>query len=335
MPETTTLTRFSNSTLKTFRECTRKFSWKFRHNLEPTVKPPPLQEGSIFHKLLEDFYTTGGKNAKRILKQYATSLEELEVMEGEEEKFLSALELARIFSGYAIRYRHELDDLEVVGVEDKLELDLELTDETVTLVGKVDLVMRFNGLVIMDHKLTKRVPSGTFRLLDTQSALYVWMWEQIHGEAVDRFLFNYVRRKPPTIPELLKNGTLTRRKNLDTDHRTYLKAIQDNDLEEDDYSEELARAKERDDTFFLRVPVEKPKSMLDQVVDSVEGLITLIRRCEEDDNFPMCITKACDWCSYKDLCLLEMEGRDPFEVIGSIYRVRRTPTVELSEEDVE
>jgi len=74
--------------------------------------------------------------------------------------------------------------------------------------------------------------------------------------AVSGIIFNLVRAKLPTVPQVLKSGGLSKAKSIDTDVDTYLQAIKDNRLNPNDYVDILNHLKENSnrssrDTEFI------------------------------------------------------------------------------------
>ena len=115
---------------------------------------------------------------------------------------------------------------------------------------------------------------------------------------------------------------MTRRANIDTDHSTYMKAIEDAHLDPKDYVEELTRLAEQVSPFFRRVQLPNPpKAMVESVVND---LITTAREIEHLGTVSTTRTmvRDCSSCIYFVLCHAELRGQDSEFVRKSEFTIK-------------
>lgn len=314
---------FTNSMVKTFRRCPKQAQYKYFERLKPKMETSkPLKKGTWMHSLLEEYYA--GRSWKD--KHRELSLKYADLFD-EEKEALGDLpdECRRLMLSYLWHYGANKED-PFHGWDVK---DVELTIEAalpngVILRGRLDMLVedRF-GLWVVDHKNMKSLPDLTFRLLDTQSALYLWIMRE-NGIKVEGFIWNYLKTKAPSIPALLKDGTRLSKAKCDTDYPTLVRAIRDADLDPEPYRDWLNALKadrwqpDRIPTspFFRRDVLEKSDDMLDRV--AMEALHTVERMQTYDfattDAVERVVDRSCTFmCSYTELCTAELfSGEAPF-----------------------
>lgn len=302
----------TNSMLKTFRRCPKQAEYKYYRRLKPKVHSLPLERGKWMHYLLEEFYA--GRDWKLKHKQLTNEFAKLF---DEEKDKLGDLprECARLMQGYLWHYKKH--SWKVLGTEGLLET--ELPDGSI-FRGKYDLLVEDEfGLWLVDHKNMKTFPNFNFRLLDSQSALYLWAARK-NGMPVKGFIWNYLRTKPMTIPKTIQDGSrfsLPTMKNCD--YPTALKAVTESGLDIAKYEVWLRNLKkqryhpDRPQTseFFQRHVLEKNDAMLDRV--AIEHFHTSMRMHEYDFSISDAVERVpdrnCQWmCSYTDLCQTELFG---------------------------
>src|SRR6202044_481415 len=120
-----------------------------------------------------------------------------------------------------------------------------------------------------------------FRLLDAQSALYLWAAQE-NGLEVQGFIWNYIRWKAPAVPEIVaKNSRITDRANIDTDYPTLYRTLKKYKEEFPDTfsirSQDVARlrhletqryefGKPQTSEFFRRNVLEKSPEIIERVL---------------------------------------------------------------------
>lgn len=306
----------TNSLLKTWKTCPRQALYKHVEKIAPKYQTSkPLKRGTWFHYLLEARY--GGRSVSQAHKEM---IAEYGKLFDEEKEALGDLprEMADLYRGYKWHYRDD-QSWTVHEVEMKLEADL---PNGLQLQGKTDMLVEDEyGLWLVDHKTHNSLPRTNFRLLDTQSPLYIWMARQ-NDIPVQGFIWNYIVPKAPQPVKFTKAGALYKRQ-PHTDYPTALKSITEAGmLDEPECVAMLERLKqERYDRdmpqtspVFRRDTMEKNDEMIERVVldaaQSGERYIEYFQSLDNPDHTSRSVSRSCDWCSYAPLCIAELVGLD-------------------------
>jgi hypothetical protein len=160
-------------------------------------------------------------------------------------------------------------------------------------------------------------------MMEVQSTLYYYVLSKFfNNDRVMGIVFNYIRTKPPTIPKLLKNGQLSKKK-IDTDRSTYMATIKKYGLDPKDYEDILNRLSYRD--WFVRERVPRPIELVRKVIS--EAVITghLIEAYKQKTLLPdRTILKSCQWdCEFQPLCYADLHGHDTEYLIKTMYEPRK------------
>lgn len=301
MPET------GFSMVKCFRTCPRKYFYAYVRKLQAKRKQKPLKEGTILHEMLEARAIKNGAAAMDVLYKYR---HEYRTLLAEEREYYGANfieDLLRIYEGYCRTYRG--DGWKVEAAEEFIATDL---TRDIRFVGHIDLrvtTSKDGRHWLVDHKCPKVIPDEHERFSNYQLLLYVWAYNRERSDKVDGIIWDYLRRKAPTIPEVLKKGGLSQAQNIDTDVYTYDKAIQDNELDPEDYAEYLAHLRRREPgRFFLRVTLPTPsREMTEQVVEEFRQTSIIMHGLKV---YPRNMTFMCKGCEFYNLCQAELRGLD-------------------------
>lgn len=269
----------THSMLKSFQRCPNQARYKYAERLKPKLivaGDKPIKRGVWFHSLLEEYYA--GRDWKLKHRQLSANFANLF---DEEKDALGDLpnEMARLMRSYLWHYGANKDD-PFHGwkpLQTEMTLEAEWPDGEGIYRGRIDLLVEDeHGLWIVDHKTHKTLPNITFRLLDAASALYIWAaWE--NDIPVRGFIWNYIRPKEPTKPELVYRDTPRERltaKKIETDYPTYRLALKEYGLDPKDYAVQLNHLKNQrwapdrvqTSPFFLRSTLEKDPDMISRVV---------------------------------------------------------------------
>jgi hypothetical protein len=314
----------THSMLETFGRCPKKAQYKYVDRLKKRVlteRDKPLSRGTWFHRLLELYYV--GKDWKAEHKRLTAKFNQLFDEEKDSLGDLPA-ECWQLMQSYLWHYGANKDDpyhgWEVIDTE--LKLECPWPDGKGIYRCRIDLLARDRwGLWIIDHKTHKRLPTMTFRLLDHASARYIWCARE-NGLDVRGFMWNYIRTKPPTKPQLAYANDPNRRrlstKTIDTDFPTMYRAIKEYDLDIETYRSHLIALKRqrwRPDTvqtspFFRRDLLEKDDDMLTRVVAASMRTRDRMDTYEWDDSVERVVDQSCNWCDFGRLCEAELFGGD-------------------------
>jgi hypothetical protein len=205
--------------------------------------------------------------------------------------------------------------------------------------GKIDMVARSRDrrVWLTDHKSVMRMPNDQGRYSDLQAVIYNRALPMLGFPESDGVCWNYIRAKPPTVPEQLKNGELSKRQNIDTTWEIYLGEIKRHKLDPHDYKDmkKLLEGKEGD--FFERVYLPRNKDIEENMIDdAVVDAMQMKAAVEQNDKkfFTRSIEdQKCNMCSFKTLCQAELRGLDWEYVIKSDFKVEKKDDEENEEEE--
>jgi hypothetical protein len=301
----------THSMLKTFRRCPKQAEYKYFVRLKPRVLGKPLRQGTWMHRLQEVHYRGGDWR-----EEHAKLSHKFQELFDEEREAIGDLptECKRMMESYLWHYKDDnwkVHDIEFV-------LETEFPDGTIYR-GKIDLLVEDQyGLWLVDHKWHKSLPNLTYRILDSQSGLYVWAARRC-GIPVQGHIWNYGVRKPPGIPELLKDGSRLSERKLDTDYPTLFKTIKAHGLDPEKYRAKLLRLKRQryafgapqTSPFFRRSILEMTDEQLKQTAREAYHTSKRMNEYpfEKTGYVERVPDRSCSYmCSYAELCSLELFG---------------------------
>ena len=188
---------------------------------------------------------------------------------------------------------------------------------TVPLIEGVEFTGKIDGIVkdakgrhwILEHKTFAKETSEAQRMSDIQVSLYSWLMTEAGMKKPAGVIWDYLRKKIPATPGLLKKGGLSKAQGVDTTHEKYLQAIHDNDLDPADYEDVLEKLKLQKDKFLYRVVLPFSDQVTDIIVTDLKSSATEIKHLGhilQDRN----LTRDCSWCDYFSLCQGELRGHD-------------------------
>ncbi len=313
------------SRIKTWRRCHKQHDYKYNQKLQRKKKSVPMVRGSIFGEMLDaraSASTPGGKvkSPIAVLRKYTKEYGKL-FLEQREMYGDIPNDIRRLFEGYERKYAN--DTLQYLSIEEFIAIDV---GRDIRFIGYTDKrVKDAHGLhFLMDHKTHKIIPNDDQRFSDLQNVFYIYAWNETNkSRPVQGFIWDYIRTKPPTVPETLKNGELTQRANIDTDYWTYLSEIRRLRLDPAPYAGTLARLKQQTDRTYIRVQLPNPsKKMIQLIVDDLKETAIQIhggRSNSKDRN----MTRMCPSdCDFYQLCSAEVRGLDSKFIAKTEYEER-------------
>lgn len=297
----------SFSRIKSYRRCPMQHHYRYVQKLRPKKKARPLKLGTAIHRMLEARINTGSW-----VEEWEAFNEEFGRLFEEERAELGDLPgLARtVMEGYENQYDGE--DLSYIQRRKaKAEIRLELfIHDWLKFVGVVDAYPQdsHGKNWLMDHKTHKNLPGEDARFSDLQLVTYAWLLPLAGYPKPDGIIWDYVRTKEPSQPQVLKSGELSTRK-LDTTREVFLKAVQDHYGRVPPEFQELAD-QYNSDGFFRRVYLPSPNNTMVETISN--DMISTAREIYEkgETNMVRNMTRDCSWCPYYNLCQAEVRGLD-------------------------
>lgn len=290
------------SEAKTWQRCPKQWDYKYGQNLVPIKKVRPLFFGNWVHAALESHYVEGDWKVghARYLEEYEKLFEEeREELEGKKGPLPELVR--RIMQSYLWYYRD--DPWEVLYVEKEFKVKLK---GNIGVKGIIDLIVRDSeGLIwVIDHKTASNIPeANAFHAMDPQLMVYPWAAEKVLGVQPAGIIYNYVRSRPPSIPKLNKDGSLSKRK-IATDYPTLVRFLKKNGYDPQDFKAQL-RPLARQSPFLRRYRLPREKHV---TLEILQDFLTTSLQIQDHKRTPRVITRDCVRCSYHDLCRAELNG---------------------------
>lgn len=313
--------RVSFSRVKTRRRCHRAHHYKYIQGLQRKKPGIALFKGSIVHDMVEAHLI--GKDWKKVLKKYEKEFNKLFKEEKEMHGDLPG-NMRRIMEGYIEHWKK--DKLVYTAVEEKFEFKL---DKGIIAVFQIDAAVKDakKRPWLLERKTPKSFPDEDVRMSDIQTVLYLWAWLSI-GRKAQGILWDYVRSKPPTIPDQLKAGGLSIAKNIDTTYDVYLNEIKRLKLNPKDYTEKLDSLKGTDQKFYRRVYMPVSQGVMETIVEDFKTTAREIR--DNPDSQVRTLSYDCRQCEFYNLCQAELRDLDTDFILKSQYE--RSDRVEIKDE---
>lgn len=293
----------SPSKVKQWQYCHQAYYYKYERNLQPKRKKVALYRGSVIHEIIEAYHNEEDWEAK--FDKFEAEFNKLFDEEKEHLGENLPQDIWLIVMGYMHQY--EDDPLQYIDIEETFG-PYKLA-KGVYIKGKVDRIAvdKRGHMWVTDTKTKKSFPNEVERQMNMQGPIYMWLARKA-GYTPLGMMWDYVRTKAPVIPETLKNGTLSKRKNMDTTWAVYLSEIERQGLDPDDYQDMRLILQGKDESFYQRIRQPVDDKLIDIVIETVkeQGL-----RILEYGQYPIReLNWQCPNCDFHSLCWAEMVGLD-------------------------
>lgn len=325
----------SQSTIKNWRRCHALYDYRFVQLIRRRRPVVQLIRGTMIGKCLDAFALERlnpkkyRANVDKVLEPYQ---KEYGKMFAEEQEYYGPIldEVKRIATRYKIIYANDGLKYSHPGgdggpFEYPVRVDLA---PGIVFTGHIDkMPMDPQGRVWnMDHKTHKSIPEPDDRFRDLQQVFYLWAMPLSGYPKPTGVIWDYLRTKPPVVPEQLVKGGLSQRSNMDTDYETYFGEVKRLGLNPKDYKkmEDLLRPRGHMD-FYQRVPLPNPsKDLIANVVADAKTTAIEIKRLGGVDKVRS-IDRTCKGCEYYSLCQAEFRGLDASFIRKSDYETNPEP----------
>lgn len=335
------------SDIRSFRQCRRKWNWssQLRNGLEPAVPYAPFFTGRAIHHCLENYY----KSQKPIwdsLDDFYINEEKIfgamwksELAMIEEQKELIA-ELLRHYMLWiqvdTSAYRDET--LQFIDLEIPFDVPLYLPG-TQQVSDKIFLQGRFDGLVfhkptetywIWETKTTRSIGELARSLEnDEQAGAYVYAAQQLKKLPITGVLYNVIRKKAPSHPKELRDGMLSKAKNIDTTPFAYVADVKahhgdvDWNFIKQFYGDVIDSMSIGNNGFFARYPIKRSPYEIDMLAQNLYHtgmeMINL-----ETVTYPAPSWLNCNFCSFRAPCLAMNKGFDYQALLDAEFKGRES-----------
>lgn len=347
------------SELRSRRRCPWRGHLEYDQRLSPVVKSPGFREGTIMDAGLNALYDHHRLTGEHDVDVMLAAVDR--AAEREEERIASATQLMQeewlairertqllreVAAGYVPWARSADEGLQVITRQ--FQADVPVVAPSGFASTKYQFRFKPDGLVVKDGELWlwedkawKTVDQASLKLLqmDEQCGMYLWGLRRLIDrreapeEVMDAFrqhgypagvIYNVLRKKTPTVPKQLKDGSTSRDKAVDTTHEVYLQTLLDRGQDPADYAEILGLLREKGQTFFVRQEVHRNASELEEIGRRIWEASRLI---SEGHTFKV-IDRTCTQCQFFPLCLEWSE-----DLFLHAYRVRERIHEEYHEDE--
>jgi len=309
--------KVSQSKVRQWRECRRKFWYAHVMKIQKRRQPRPLAFGSISHKMKQAIAQK--EDPFEVLENIPR--QDLEAYANDPEKYGDIIkDLEFIYEAYLEYWRKEpLIYLKHDGHVAEHPFQVVLEEEGIMIKGTIDAVTQHRKMQwLTEHKNHKNIPNDDERWRSVQSVIYIrvlnmlgW-WKGIEGTCWD-----YIRSKAPTRPQLLKSGEISERR-IDT-LPNVVKYVLRKHRNKNGYRALVDAATLNMSTYFQRVYTPIKKQVIDQVWS--DFLRTAREMRDTDLLVPpvRTIARHCAWCQYEPLCRASLTGGDEDYLIEHEY----------------
>jgi hypothetical protein len=337
---------YNNSRVKLFVRCSQAYSFRYdyprlalgkRGELVPNRLSEGLKRGGWMHMLMEAHWRQLAGQGSGWQARHEELKAEFDGLFDEEKEYYGDLptQCHSLMTRYLRYYQDDEEKFKIVrlpkgqpGVEFIVEVPLKPFGLKGIFKGQIDLLVRdleYGGIWIRDAKWMKSIPSADERMMSPQNIMYAWALRHL-GHDIRGFIYDYGRTKPPAEPYILKNGTVTTRKNIDTDYMTYIKAIKKahgkrwKQAARTIYKPKLRELKAREVLWFdrQRIPLDGPRmdNGLREYLTAVAGIQD---RGEPVRNY---IYNCKFSCAYHDACVASFQGLDITNLMRTNFHVQ-------------
>ncbi len=299
--------RVNQSRVKAWRKCRRAYWHKYGEGLRRKFTKRPFKFGTLIHRMSE-FYNAG-EPMKRAITELPDAERLLISKHHDEYGHLldDALDIMRSYKRHWRKSKLKFLQIEGEYAEFKMEADV---GSGITAVGTIDFIGKSgNGNKWLGDRKTYRRPwSGDSLWRNVQSSLYHRLWEGSGNKPLNGTLWDFIYSKPPTRPQLKKDGNLSSRQVV-TLPETLERVCRENDLDVDDYPDLKQAAVLGRESYFHREYVPREKRVeKDILADFVHSAKEIKKNAGKDKT--RTIDYGCDFCEYAPLCRAKLLGLD-------------------------
>jgi PD-(D/E)XK nuclease superfamily len=360
------VTALNQSRVKMWRRCQKQYAFRYDYpsilgekgEMVPKRSKKPLTFGTWLHELARAHnYEFAGVPLTGQTEEgdpedvtwqmvHARLKEQFEGMFIEEREELGddlPDDAERLFRAYLRFWGRDSDRYAVAQLDDGspaiefvVEVPLTRWGIEVPFKGRIDLLVEDNdlgGLWIRDYKFVSRIPAPDERMMSPQACMYVWALRKT-GYDVRGFVFDYARKKAPTIPTIISRGSkygpagcLTMKPGLDTDYYTYLNEIRKvhgdrwKEYVRAVYMQRLRDLQGREALWFRREPIPVEPERIQQALREYILTAKQIDRRARPTAAPRSYFYSCPReCEYHGLCVAEFTGLDIDQLVKHDYQ---------------
>lgn len=321
----------SYSEYKCYARCPMQYKFNYVYRLQPKRKSVALTDGIIAHQLL--------------MRGYIELREGLDPFDGvRDEAFQLSTHDSTLmmFDDELADYQNMVNECErrVIRYFEKYNDDWEIlhVEETFVVMNDSDVVSFTPDLVIrqpdgtvwvVDHKNVTSLPDE-LPFADMQAALYIAGVRAIYPDCVG-FIWNYLRKKEPRVPELVKDGSRIADVNrIDTTYEMLRDAMLKYNLMDLDSHRARLLELQNQEKFFRRMEYFITPEFENSMLEDLQQLRRAMQSGYYFRAFSPSTFDGCNRCGYNVLCKAELQGNATPQLIEEWYE-----PLDLSHRDYE
>lgn len=301
------------SEIQTWCACRMKWRWAYEVNIVPKRFKWAPSVGSCGHVAIAAFLQ--GKDWAQAVEHWLEKeITRKALFDEEIDEYRKAADLILgIVPRYIESYR---DDFRPVLVEHKFEIPVRGTK--MKLIGYWDAIVmdRDGHLWLLEHKFPKQFRSDNDLDLDGQIGVYQYAARRL-GYPIVGTIYNQLLNRLPAIPEINKDGSVSRKAAIYTDWKTYSDFVVSQGLNPDDYREMEDKLTGRY-AFFQRNYIYRPLIETRLFARDMERRIWDMRKSKKHV-YRSEFFIICGWCPYRELCLESLKGGDIDHIIENDF----------------
>lgn len=309
--------RTSQSKVNTYRKCHYAYHLRYNRKLRKKVKARPLVFGGLVHKLIEAHINGDdpwklfekikkeqGKTFRILAEEYGEILEDVHII---------------MMDYFDYWKKDDVQYVEINGKKSEFLFEVEV-EKGIIAVGKIDGIAKAKKMRwLAEHKTGRQLPNEDHRWRQIQSSVYLRIMEMAKLPRVEGIMWDYIRSKSPTEPQILKDGSVTKRA-LDTLPSKIAAFLKKGDHKTANFAHLISAAYDNRKEYFQRKFSAIKKNVVDEVFqDFVDTSIEMSTSTARDKH----IGRHCDWCEYEKLCRAELQDLDVKFVRSTEYEVSK------------
>jgi len=297
----------SQSKVNTYRRCGEAYRFKYVLKLYRKKKKRPLVFGGLIHDMLEAI--AEGDPHSDVLDNLDVKNQKL--FAAEREAYGDILyDAEHIMDNYVDFWpKNSLRPIRRKGRSAEHHFNIEIAPG-VFWNGKMDQMSKTpNKLKWMtEHKTFTRMPGEDDRWRNIQYVTYLEAADILGWPKLDGIAWNYIRSKPPAVPGILKDQTLSTKK-IDSLPTVIEDYVEEAELDIKNYKSLIAHTKANRANYFKRIFMPVNSHVVEYLF--TEFVETAIHMSNEHENIKgMNIGRHCGWCDYEPLCRARLTGAD-------------------------
>jgi hypothetical protein len=325
------------SDVRCYKSCRQlwDFTSPLRLNLQPNWPNKHLWGGTALHIALAKYYDPlhpfdSGAAQHAFDDWLIRSWNELEQHEMPDDMWEEIFGTAALINGmlhHYLQWAPAHDKFKPLGTEVPFKFPIPyFPNEQVYYVGKADGFVRLHDGTywLLEHKTASSYPDFSSLFLDEQCVAYQWassIDERFEGVRPIGTMYTFALKQLPSIPRVLKNGGLSKAKDIRTTYEVYKDTLAKNDLPEELYADILEQLKEQGNTFFKRVDIQRQPNAV--AIFGTRLMGTIAEMLDPQIHIaPSPNWWSCRNCSFRTPCTLAANGVDPTPVLHANYKAR-------------